>query len=74
MYGAQGYTAMWLLATAMKEAGSKDASKIAKALEDITSQDSVYGPLLYEGGQASLDAPGSYLEWTKDGTLAAWAG
>lgn len=74
MYGAQGYTAMWLLATALKEAGSKDPAEVAKALEGITSQDSVYGPLTYSGGQASLDAPGSYLEWTEEGTLAEWAG
>ncbi|MEI5674726.1 MULTISPECIES: ABC transporter substrate-binding protein [unclassified Nocardioides] len=74
MYGAQGYTAMWLMATAIKEAGSKDPEKVAQALEAISEQDSVYGPLTYSDGQATLNAPGSYLEWTADGTLAEWAG
>ncbi|SDE26801.1 ABC transporter substrate-binding protein [Nocardioides lianchengensis] len=74
MYGAQGYTAMWLMATAIKEAGSKDPEKVAEALEAISEQDSVYGPLTYSDGQATLNAPGSYLEWTADGTLAEWAG
>lgn len=74
MYGAQGYTAMWLLAQGIKDAGSKDAEDVAKALEAITSQDSVYGELTYEGGQASLNAPGSYLEWGDDGQLVEWAG
>ncbi|MDQ6524901.1 ABC transporter substrate-binding protein [Nocardioides sp. LHD-245] len=74
MYGAQGYTAMWLLAEAIKEAGDKDPAKVAKALEGITSQDTVYGELVYKDGQASLNAPGSYLEWTAEGTLTEWAG
>lgn len=74
MYGAQGYTAMWLMATAIKEAGSSDPEKVAEALEGITEQDSVYGPLTYEGGQATLEAPGSYLEWTEAGELAEWQG
>jgi branched-chain amino acid transport system substrate-binding protein len=74
MYGAQGYTAMWLMATAIKEAGSKDPEDVAKALEGITEQDSVYGPLTYEGGQATLAEPGSYLEWTEDGELQEWQG
>lgn len=74
MYGAQGYTAMWLMATAIKDAGSKDPEKVAEALQAISEQDSVYGPLTYSDGQATLNAPGSYLEWTEDGTLAEWAG
>lgn len=72
MYGAQGYTAMWLLAQGMKDAGSKDPAKVAEALAEITSQETVYGTLAFAGGQASLDAPGNHLEWTADGTLAAW--
>jgi len=72
MYGAQGYTAMWLLATAMKNAGSKDPAKVASALQAITTQDTVYGTLTYKDGQASLQEPGSYLEWTADGTLKLW--
>lgn len=72
MYGAQGYTAMWLLAEGIKAAGSSDPQKVAEALEKITEQDSVYGPLVYSAGQASLDAPGLYLEWAGDGTLVEW--
>ncbi len=72
MYGAQGYTAMWLLAQGIKDAGSADPADVAKALEAIKEQDSVYGPLTYSGGQASLDGPGVYLVWQKDGTLKEW--
>ncbi|GAB3444504.1 ABC transporter substrate-binding protein [Actinophytocola sediminis] len=74
MYGAQGYTAMWLMAEAIKQAGDKDPAKVAAALEKISSQDTVYGELAYEGGQASLNAPGSYLERDADGTLVEWTG
>lgn len=72
MYGAQGYTAMWLMATAIKQAGDKDPAKVAEALKAITSQDTVYGELKYQNGQASLNAPGAYLEWNKDGALVEW--
>ncbi|GAA1854223.1 ABC transporter substrate-binding protein [Microbacterium koreense] len=72
MYGAQGYTAMWLLAQGLKAAGDPDPQKVAETLEGITSQDSVYGPLTYSGGQASLDGPGVYLVWQADGTLEEW--
>jgi branched-chain amino acid transport system substrate-binding protein len=73
MYGAQGYTAMWLLAEGMKAAGSNDPKKVAKALEGIKAQDTVYGPLTYNNGQAELKGSPSYLEWQKDGTLKAWS-
>ncbi|WP_439590947.1 ABC transporter substrate-binding protein [Microbacterium sp.] len=72
MYGAQGYTAMWLMAMGIKAAGSADPEDVATALEGITEQDSVYGPLMYEGGQASLDGPGVYLVWQADGILKEW--
>lgn len=72
MYGAQGYTAMWLLAQGIKDAGSKDPKAVGKALSKITEQDTVYGKLTYKDGQASLVEPGSYLEWTADGTLSEW--
>ncbi|WP_170285650.1 ABC transporter substrate-binding protein [Microbacterium rhizomatis] len=72
MYGAQGYTAMWLLAQGLKGAGDPDPQKVADALSKVTTQDSVYGTLTYEGGQASLDGPGEYLVWQKDGTLKQW--
>lgn len=72
MYGAQGYTAMWLLAQGIKDAGSKDPKDVGKALAKITEQDTVYGTLTYKDGQASLVEPGSYLEWTAEGTLAEW--
>jgi branched-chain amino acid transport system substrate-binding protein len=74
MYGAQGYTAMWLMAQGIKNAGSADPAAVATALEGITEQDSVYGPLVYEGGQATLDGPGVYLVWQADGTLQEWNG
>jgi branched-chain amino acid transport system substrate-binding protein len=72
-YGAQGYTAMWFLAQGMKAAGSNDPKKVATALNGITSQDTVYGKVTYENGQASLQDAPSFLEWNKDGTLKVWS-
>lgn len=74
MYGAQGYTAMWLIADAIKQAGDKDPAKVADALKNISSQDTVYGELAYQNGQASLSGKGAYLEWSADGTLVEWKG
>ncbi|MFD5826253.1 ABC transporter substrate-binding protein [Lentzea sp. NPDC060358] len=72
MYGAQGYTAMWLMAEAIKQAGDKDPSKVADALQKVSKQDTVYGELSYKNGQASLSGKGAYLEWSKDGVLVEW--
>ncbi|MET8053678.1 ABC transporter substrate-binding protein [Streptosporangium sp. NPDC005286] len=70
MFAAQGYTAMWLLAEGLKKSGDPSPEAVGKALSQITTQDTVYGQLRYENGQAVLDDPGVYLEWTGDGKLA----
>ncbi|MDP3968716.1 MAG: ABC transporter substrate-binding protein [Nocardioides sp.] len=72
MYGAQGYTAMWLVAEAMKNAGSGDPEAVAKALSEVSSIETVYGPVTYEGGQARMESKATYLQWTEDGTVAGW--
>ncbi|MGI5241990.1 ABC transporter substrate-binding protein [Dactylosporangium sp. CA-139066] len=72
MYGAQGYTAMWLVAEALKKAGSGDPQAVSKALAGITQLDTVYGPVTYEGGQARMKSKATYLQWSKDGTIVSW--
>lgn len=74
MYGAQGYTAMWLVAEALKEAGSGEPEDVAEALSNITSLETVYGPVSYEEGQAQMDSKATYLRWTEEGTLESWEG
>ena len=72
MYGAQGYTAMWLVAEALKEASSGEPEDVADALTGITSLDTVYGPVSYEDGQARMDTKATYLQWSEDGTIVGW--
>ena len=74
MYGAQGYTAMWLVAEALKAAGDGDPEAVSKALAGISQLDTVYGPVSYEGGQARMKSKATYLQWTKEGTIAGWNG
>jgi branched-chain amino acid transport system substrate-binding protein len=69
LFAAQGYTAMWMMAQALKEAGDTDPKAVAEALAELDSLDSVYGPITFEDGQARSDDPGTYLEWTAEGTL-----
>ncbi len=73
MFAAQGYTAMWLVATAIRDAGSGDPDKVAEALTAVEEQTSVYGTLTYTEGQAEVAEPGQYLVWGPDGTLTPWA-
>ncbi|MEV0153763.1 ABC transporter substrate-binding protein [Micromonospora sp. NPDC050686] len=74
MYGAQGYTAMWLVAEALKAAGDGAPEAVSKALAGITQLDTVYGPVSYAGGQARMTSKATYLQWTKDGKIAGWKG
>ncbi|GAA1019464.1 ABC transporter substrate-binding protein [Acrocarpospora pleiomorpha] len=72
MFAAQGYTAMWLLAMGLKNAGAGAAPEaVGQGLAKVATQESVYGGLRYEGGQAILESPGVYLEWTADGKFSA---
>ena len=72
MFVAQGYTAMWLVAEALKEAESGDPGDVAEALSAITSIETVYGPITYEQGQARMDSAATYLRWTEDGDVVGW--
>ncbi|WP_185996673.1 ABC transporter substrate-binding protein [Nocardioides campestrisoli] len=74
IYAAQGYTSVWFVAQGLKESGETDPAALGEALAEITSQDSVYGPISYEGGQAYLSEPGLYLEWSAEGSLEQWQG
>jgi ABC-type branched-subunit amino acid transport system substrate-binding protein len=73
MFAAQGYTAMWLVATALRDAGSGDPAKVAEALAAVEEQVSVYGSLTYADGQAEVEEPGQYLVWGEGGSLAPWS-
>ncbi|MCR1781355.1 ABC transporter substrate-binding protein [Nocardioides carbamazepini] len=72
MFAAQGYTAMWLVATAIRDAGSGDPAEVAEALAAVEEQVSVYGTLSYTDGQAEAEEPGQYLVWGADGSLTPW--
>ncbi|MDQ6524893.1 ABC transporter substrate-binding protein [Nocardioides sp. LHD-245] len=73
MFAAQGYTAMWLVATAIRDAGSGDPAKVAAALAEVEEQVSVYGSLTYADGQAEVEEPGQYLVWGEGGSLTPWS-
>ncbi|GAA1854233.1 hypothetical protein GCM10009796_15360 [Microbacterium koreense] len=63
MFAAQGYTAAWLLATAILDAGSGDPAAVGEALSSIDEQESVYGRITYRGGQAEVEEPALHLVW-----------
>lgn len=69
LFAAQGYTAMWAVAHALKDAGKSDPAAVAEALKGLSSMESVYGPVTFTKGQAAFDSSGTYLEWTEKGTL-----
>ncbi len=73
MFAAQGYTAMWLLATGIRDAGSTDPADVGAALAEVTEQDSVYGTLTYADGQAEVTEPAHHLVWGEDGAVTEWA-
>jgi ABC-type branched-subunit amino acid transport system substrate-binding protein len=63
MFAAQGYTAAWLLATAIRDAGSGDPAAVGEALSAIEEQESVYGRILYVDGQAEVEETALHLVW-----------
>lgn len=69
LFAAQGYTAMWLMAHGLAEAGSGDPAAVKEALADFDEMDTVYGPISFTEGQAASDHPGVFLQWQADGTL-----
>ncbi len=70
MFAAQGYTATWLLATALRDAGTGDPEAVGEALSAIAEQESVYGTIVYSGGQASVKEPALHLVWGAGGALS----
>lgn len=71
VYAAQGYTAVYFIAQAIKDAGG-DPADVATALSKITEMDSVYGPISFEDGQAVLAGEAIMLQWNADGTQSVW--
>lgn len=70
---AVGYTAAWFLARGMKDSGDPTSSEaIAEALADVTSLDTVFGPVRFDNGQAFVDGELPLAIWTADGTLEPW--
>ncbi|WP_222115646.1 ABC transporter substrate-binding protein [Microbacterium sp. SLBN-146] len=63
MFAAQGYTAAWLLATAIRDAGTGDPAAVGEALSAIGEQESVYGRIIYVGGQAEVEETALHLVW-----------
>ena len=72
VFAAQGYEAMRLLIEGMRRAGSGDPEAVAEALATIDSMETVYGPVVYEDGQARLAGDPIFVEWQEGGTLAVW--
>ncbi|WP_185996670.1 ABC transporter substrate-binding protein [Nocardioides campestrisoli] len=70
LFAAQGYTAMWMMAQGLKDAGDPDPAKVSAALAKVSGMESVYGDLTFVDGQATFDQAGTYLEWTAQGELA----
>lgn len=70
MFAAQGYTAAWLLATGIRDAGVNDPVAVSQALAEITAQESVYGTLSYADGQAEVADTALHLVWGVDGALS----
>ncbi|MGX1703133.1 ABC transporter substrate-binding protein [Microbacterium sp. NPDC055357] len=70
MFAAQGYTAAWLLATGIRDAGSDNPVAVGEALAAISEQESVYGSLSYAGGQATVAEAALHLVWGADGALS----
>lgn len=73
LYSAQGYEAVWLIAQALKSMDAQPTREsLAQALSQQTKIDhNVYGGLEVKGGQAEITGL-TIVNWTADGTLAAW--
>ena len=74
IYGAQGFTAMMLLASGLKASGDGNPVNVALALSQITRLNTVYGPIAFAGGQGFLakDVSPSIVTWTATGTQEIW--
>jgi len=72
-YSAQGYTAMYLIAQALKTLdGAPTREALAEAIGKIQSIDhNVYGGVPMRNGQAEVETS-LIAEWTKDGKVVRW--
>jgi len=75
-YPLMGYTAMYYLATAMKNSGDGSSENVAKALQKIGRMESGYGLVRFNKGQIELarTAKPMFLEWQANGTQKPWNG
>ena len=73
-YAAQGYIAVYTLATAAKSVdGDVDRKKMTDALGKLNElPDTIYGDIRFEGGQLKAPNAISDVAWKKDGTLGPW--
>lgn len=75
-YPLMGYTAMYYLATAMKNSGDGNSENVAKALQKIGRMETGYGLVRFNKGQIELakTAKPMFREWQADGTQKEWNG
>src|SRR5690606_15023937 len=75
LYAAKGYTAMWLAAQAVREAGSSDPDAIREALDSIDEIETALGD-----GKMTFDDDGEghqtgvILEINEEGDFVLWQG
>jgi ABC-type branched-subunit amino acid transport system substrate-binding protein len=65
VFGGQGYSAAKLILSAMKISKTGSAADVTKALKRITRLETIYGPMVFSGGQ------GDYAV-NQEATLAVW--
>lgn len=65
VFGGQGYSAAKLILSAMKISKTGSAADVTKALKRITRLETIYGPMVFSGGQ------GDYAI-SQEATLAVW--
>lgn len=73
-YSSQGYTAMYMFADGLKKAaadGDVTRESLTKALESLTSMESVWGPVTIKDGQAEADQR-IFATFDDNGALAPW--
>ena len=72
-YGARGYTAVWLVAQALRTLpGQPDRAALARAMARLGRLDAdAYDGMSMRGGQMVVRSP-RFLAWTADGGLARW--
>lgn len=76
-FAAQGFNAVFIMATALKKAGSDPSrASLTKALDGLESVDgTVYGTVTFEGGQMSAGAGVKIVNYTKpDGAIVPFTG